>query len=92
MNNNVSKQDKNLEVDRNILFFSFRYALGRMTYAPSVVIDNIKNNIEKIPDSEIKLYIKEIDEFGNYGMECDIKTWSNFSNFLKNELKKRQFK
>lgn len=86
-NNNKTK--KNLNVDRNILFFSFRYALGRMTYAPSVVIDNIKFNIDNIPNNEIEMYIKEIDDFDNYGMKCDIDTWINFSNYLKNELKNR---
>lgn len=92
MNNNINKNNKVFEVDRNILFFSFRYALGRMSYAPSVVIDNIKCNLDKLPNNEIECYIKEIDEFENYGMDCDIKTWTNFSAFLKNELKDRNSK
>lgn len=89
--NNV-KNDKVFEVDRNILFFSFRYALGRMTYAPSTVIDNIKFNLDKIPSHEIELYIREIEEFENYGMDCDVKTWTSFLKFLKIELEKRQRK
>lgn len=89
---NNCKSEKVFEVDRNVLFFSFRYALGRMTYAPSTVIDNIKFNLDKIPNSEIEMYIREIEEFENYGMDCDVKTWTNFLKFLKRELEKRQSK
>lgn len=35
-------KNEKLKVDREILFFAFRYALGRMSFAPSTVMDNIK--------------------------------------------------
>lgn len=81
--------DKNLLVDRNILIYSFRYALGRKSYSPGIVIDNIKNNIDKISSNDIELYIKEIDEYSGYGLDFDKNMWMEFSDYLKSELKKR---
>lgn len=81
--------DKNLLVDRNILIYSFRYALGRKSYSPGIVIDNIKKNIDKISSNDIELYIKEIDEYSGYGLDFDKNMWMAFSDYLKSELKKR---
>lgn len=87
-----NKTDKTFNVDRNILFFAFRYALGRMSYAPSTVTDNIKANITNVSTTDILAYIKEIKEFTNYGMEMDKIHWLNFVDYLENELKKRNEK
>lgn len=81
--------DKGLRVDREILFFAFRYALGRMSYAPSSVIDNIKANINEISTGDIQSYIREIGECANYGMEMDERHWLELKEFLENELAKR---
>lgn len=81
--------DKKFRVDRETLFFAFRYALGRMTYAPDTVMDNIKANIKDISTGDIETYIKEIKECENYGMDMDKKHWLNFNDYLENELKKR---
>ena len=81
--------DKNLKVDREILFYAFRYALGRMTYSPTAVIDNIKANIDLISTNDIKAYIKEIDECDHYGMEVDERNWLEFRAYLENVLKQR---
>lgn len=79
-----------LIVDREIMFFAFRYALGRMTYAPYSVIKSIKDNIINISTEDIKQYIKEIYECENYGMSFDKTEWINFAKYLENELKKRE--
>lgn len=79
-----------LIVDREIMFFAFRYALGRMTYAPNSVISSIKDNIINISTTDIKQYIKEIHECENYGMSFDETTWTNFAKYLENELKNRE--
>ena len=84
--------DKKCMVDREMMIFAFRYALGRMTYAPSTVVDNIKANIDKISTGDIQLYIKEIKEFKQYGMEMDKKHWLNFVDYLQKELFKREGK
>ena len=62
-----------------ILVFAFRYALGRMSAAPSIVIRELKVNW-----SEIKTYTKEqIQEDirdaikrNMAGMACDVKSWN----------------
>lgn len=84
--------DKKYKVDREMIFFAFRYALGRMSYAPSTVTDNIKANIDEISTGDIEAYIKEIKETTNYGMEMDKKHWLGFVEYLEKELEKRKSK
>ena len=73
-------------VDSNILVFAFRYALGRQTSAPEMVIEAIKGNIDLFEEWEKRLIIKEIDECKHPGMECDVLTWLAFKNWLKSNL------
>lgn len=85
--------DKNFKVERDILVFAMRYALGRMTFAPITVIENIKHNIDLLNENDIKLLIKDIEEqkdFGGYGMNCDEKVWMDFKNYLKSLLVLRE--
>lgn len=84
------KKDKKFLVERDILIYAFRYSLGRMTFAPIIVVDNIKANIDKISTGDIELYIREIKECSNYGMDCDKDLWTNFLEYLKLELHKRK--
>lgn len=79
--------DKKHLVDRDILFYAFRYALGRRSYAPAVVVDNIKANIRNISKGDIKAYIREISECDDLGDEMDVRFWNGFKNYLENELK-----
>lgn len=82
--------DNNIMVDRDIMIYAFRYALGRQSFAPVTVVENIKHNIDKISDNDLKLYIKEIKEFENYGMEFDKAHWLSFVSYLEKELKSRE--
>jgi hypothetical protein len=82
--------DKNLQVDNHTLFFAFRYALGRMSFAPRIVIDNIKWNIGNISNFDIENYIYEIKECADYGQECDEYDWLNFVEYLEQELHRRE--
>lgn len=85
----------------------FRYAFGRMTYMPSVVIGIIKRNKENIPDRALMLIntelaeeadryervYKEHHEHGsNYGMECDREAWFAFHEWIKEQIKERSKK
>ena len=88
--NNKFEVEKNLEVERTMLIFAFRYALGRISYASSIVMDNIKHNIDNITDNDLELYIREIQEAEYLGMDYDIKAWNYFSDYLKDELNKRK--
>lgn len=67
------------EVGPTILVFAFRYALGRMTYAPSLVVEALIENEDQIPVHTRKLIVQEIKDhessFGNLGMDCDKETW-----------------
>ncbi len=67
-----------IEVEETILFWAFRYALGRMTYVVGDVGDHIIRNTEKISWETKKKIIGEIreKEYKNeLGMECDKKKW-----------------
>lgn len=76
------------EVEREILIFAMRYALGRMTFAPSIVIKNIKNNIDKFTEKDIKILIKDIENVSYFelGMDHDIKAWVDFKRYLVEKL------
>lgn len=61
-----------------LVFCSFRYALGRMTYLSSDCVDLLIENWKSIkPRTQqlIKKEIKEAIEQGNAGMKSDIEDW-----------------
>lgn len=72
-----------------MLMFALRYALGRKSTAPQIVVENITANIDNISSDEIQAYIKEIDECKDYIMEIDKRTWLDFKSYLMKELNKR---
>lgn len=81
--------DKKLQVDRDILFFAFRYALGRSSYAPASITENIKHNIDNLSDGDLRAYIREIEECGNLGHDMDIRHWNEFKMYLGDQLKNK---
>lgn len=74
------------EVSKHILIFAMRYALGRLTSAPSMVIENIKDNIDCFTTLEKKSMVDEIrDQEGfsfGYGTEYNKDEWKNFEQWL----------
>ena len=75
-------------MDREILIYAFRYALGRCSVAPIAVRDAIKEHYDVLTDYDVKLIIREIDqaiESDMAGMACDVTTWTTVKNFLKNK-------
>ena len=83
----------------------FRYAFGRITYMPGVVIEIIKRNKENIPDRALELINTELAEEAdryerlhkehhehgsNYGMECDRELWIAFHEWVKEQINKRK--
>lgn len=76
--------DKEFRVERDILIFAMRYALGRMTFAPLTVIDNIKHNIDLFTANDLKILIRDIEGQADlgYGMDCDEKVWLRFKEYL----------
>lgn len=78
-------------VERDVMFFGLRYSLGRRTFAPSTMVENIKNNLDKFTDNDISLMMRDIGEHkGMYGDKCDEDLWLGFIIFLKEELKRRE--
>lgn len=81
---------------------AFRYAFGRMTYMPGVVIEVIKRNAATLTDECLALLDRELTEEAeryerawkgktttNYGMECDRLEWLAFHEWVKGEIAKR---
>jgi len=65
-------------VDESILFYAFRYALGRKTYAVQDVVENILNNWDNITTHTKTFMKKEIEEAiheDRAGMSIDIVSW-----------------
>lgn len=70
-----------------IIMFAFRYALGRMSIAPSIMCDVISKNKKEISNHIIEQMIYEIDiaDRNNcIGDDVDRRDWLN----LKKELEK----
>lgn len=78
-----------LKVDRNMLIFALRYALNRSSYAPCVVVDNIKYNIKNISTDDIKLYIKDIKDGCEINPNCDKGYWQEVLVYLEGVLGER---
>ena len=71
--------------DRLIAIAAFRYALGRMTYMPSHVVDWLIANRAQLSAADRELMLREIDEAADLqrlGMDCDVATWSRLRNAL----------
>ena len=77
----------------------FRYAFGRMTYMPGVVIGIIKANAEHLTMSTLELLDRDLAEeaaryerawkgkpTSNYGMDCDREAWLAFHEWVKDEI------
>ena len=64
--------------DQTILVFAFRYALGRMSMAPSIMASKIRERWSKLSIPTKKLIKDEIDfaiKFDHAGMDMDVSTW-----------------
>lgn len=79
---------KGFIVEKDILFYALRYALGRRTFAPVTVMDNVRKNINLFTREDIKLMIKEIKEQDYYGADSDVLDWMSFIKYLEKRLKR----
>ena len=67
-----------MQVSEHTLIFAFRYALGRMSTAPSIVVDDLQRNWNQLSDftkKQIKEEILEAIKLKRAGMDCDIAEW-----------------
>lgn len=82
----------------------FRYAFGRMTYMPDVVIEIIKRNAATLTDRTLaqldlelteeaeryeRVYKNKPSSGSNYGMECDRQAWLAFHAWVKGQIAAR---
>ena len=91
------------QAQNQILFYAFRYCLGRMTYAAGDFCEYATENIRKIGYHELRLMVNEItkaDEedtergyvgglYSRLGMECDRREWLMLREVIRAELKRR---
>ena len=70
-------------VDNSILIYAFRYSLGRKTFAPKEVMDNILENLHKLKEYDIMQIIKEIEQAPSLGMDFDKIEWLKFKRRLE---------
>lgn len=88
------KADKDFGI---ICLCALRYCFGRRTYMPSLVTDFIKRNWKYIDSSDHNLLMtethdaldkhnpKSINPFYNLGSACDIKTYRDFFDWMKEQ-------
>lgn len=77
---------KTYQVPEDILFYAFRYALGRMTYAVAGVASEIRAHNPTLTKKTRALIIKEIKEAykaDGLGMDMDRKEWLKTLNILE---------
>lgn len=80
------KPSKVFCVPEYILFYAFRYALGRSTYAVAGVASEIRAHASTLSAKTRSLIIKEIKEAEkaeNLGMEVDFMEWMRTLNILE---------
>ena len=69
-----------LVLDQEILVYSFRYCLGRKTYAVSHCVGNILKNWDELSPRTKNLFYSEIKKCNDLGMEMDKKEWMKIIN------------
>ena len=70
--------------DEDVLFFAFRYALGRRTGAVTLLVEQIKKHWLKLRPQTQKQIQDEIKEYpekwGSLGGQCDKEAWQEVLN------------
>ena len=79
--------------ETTIIFFAFRYALGRETYASTLVIEHVKSKVQDFADLDLIKMAEEINEANDLDMlgspDIDKPIWLDFKEYLKAKLKER---
>lgn len=74
---------------KTLLVCSFRYALGRCTYASSEVPEIIKRHKEHLEPWIIDQFIRDIEraiKLNDAGDLCDVASWLEFKDWLQTVL------
>ena len=87
---------KPFKLDQNIFHYAMMYCLNRQSVAPSIFVDNVKDNIEHLTTQTLKFMLRDLRrEFEVYdgvlGSETiDTPMWNEFEVYLENEIKLRE--
>lgn len=91
-----------IEIDENfetMLICAERYACGRHTYMPSIVVDYIMPLIPMLSDKTLTVMRNDITSEidygklrGAFGMDIDTPMWANLRLEIVNEMKRREAK
>lgn len=84
--------------DLNVVFFAFRYALGRSTAAPSIVINKIKEVWDDFPLHDKEQMLEEITRELDRTLlktvpmnECEISDeWYKFKSWISNKIREEK--
>ena len=85
------KLDPNNDNVGAVLISAVRYACGRRTYMPSIVVNVILPVVAQLNDKNLccmERDIREQERFG-YGDECDRVNWMKLLKALQGEIEKR---
>ena len=86
----TQQEELKAKVTTTVIFYAFRYALGRKTGAPSTICNTILANIDEFKDWELEQFIKEIKDFEDFykelGDECDKQVWYDLIRNIMNHL------
>ena len=86
---------KPFKLDQNIFHFAMMYCIHRQSVAPSIFVDNVKDNIEHLTTQTLKFMLRDLRrEFEMYdgvlGSETiDTPMWLGFAEWLENEINRR---
>lgn len=83
----ISKENFNI-----LCVCSVRYAIGRRSYMPSLIVDLLNSRMNDLTDNTIKLCIEDIEfqeTINSLGSGCDIQLWLDFKDRLKFVLERR---
>jgi|UniRef100_UPI004027B778 hypothetical protein len=71
-----------------------RYAVGRRTYMPSLVIDFITPHLGELSDQTLWCFQRDLEErkndFFDFGDEFDKANWMSFLDAVNKEIKRRE--
>lgn len=80
-------------VEPYILIYAFRYALGRMTGAPTDVVEAILENKDKLDIwQQVQIYtdIRKAEKENRLGQDCDKEVWLRLKNEFAPDVEKNK--
>lgn len=91
----MKKREKNLDIGiQSVYICAFRYALGRATYMPGVIMEEIDKVITQIGICHIEQFISDIDHAVKHKLLDAYwkKEWLRWADKLRKHVKEREEK